>query len=384
MNRRWAALAVVLAANIADAQVVPRVDTASQRGGRGRGGPPPVVWRTAADTLRAKRLFVSNDSLDLPKLDSAREVAGIAARLRTEAVLAERSKGVMEFAIASYKSVDGLEIPAYVFSPLARRGARGHAALVWVHAYLHGRFEERHFPFVREAIERGYVVVAPQYRGSTGYSANFYNAIDYGGKEVDDVYAAVDFIKSALPQVDPQRLGIIGWSHGGFITSHILFREGQPFKAGAPIVPVTNLFFRLARSGPGYARSFSTQPGILGLPHEKVDVYIERSPVFKAVNLRVPVLIHVATNDCDVWFWENQQMVYTLQALHPKLTDAKIYKDPPYLDALGGCGHTFSERVVLDRDSPRYLERDDTPEQIDAWNRIWSFFQKHLNPNKGK
>jgi dienelactone hydrolase len=191
----------------------------------------------------------------------------------------------------------------------------------------------------------------------------------------------------------------MGWSHGGFITSHALFRDNQPFKAGAPIVPVTNLFFRLARSGPGYARSFSTQPGILGLPHEKVDVYIERSPVFRAANLKVPVLIHVATNDCDVYFWENQQMVYTLQALHPKLTDAKIYKDPPYLLANGGdgrdgqvdgggvhggCGHTFSERVIVDRNSPRYLERADSPEQIDAWNRIWSFFQRHLNPNKGK
>jgi hypothetical protein len=86
-------------------------------------------------------------------------------------------------------------------------------------------------------------------------------------------------------------------------------------------------------------------------------------------------------------------------ALHPKLTDAKIYKDPTYIlenggdgrnlesdggGALGGCGHTFSERVVLDPNSPRYMERADSPEQIDAWNRIWSFFAKHLNPNKGK
>ena len=386
MNRRCGVLALTLAAGTLSAQ--------------GRGGPPREIWRTAADTQRARQLFVSRDSIDLPKLDSARAAAGIIARLRTEDILAEKSKGVMDFRIVSYKSsAGGLEIPAYVFTPLTRRGTRGHAALVWVHAYLHGRFEERHFPFVREAIERGYVVVAPQYRGSTGYSADFYNAIDYGGKEVDDVMSAVDYIKASLPYVDPDRLGIMGWSHGGFITSHALFRDNQPFKAGAPIVPVTNLFFRLARSGPGYARSFSTQPGILGLPHEKVDVYIERSPVFKAANLKVPVLIHVATNDCDVYFWENQQMVYTLQAIHPTLTDAKIYRDPPYLLANGndgrngqvdgfgvhgGCGHTFSERVIVDRTSPRYLERADSPEQIDAWNRIWSFFEKHLNPNKGK
>ena len=53
------------------------------------------------------------------------------------------------------------------------------------------------------------------------------------------------------------------------------------------MVPVTNLFFRLARSGPGYARGFSTQPGFQGLPHEKVQTYIDRSPVFRAANLKV-------------------------------------------------------------------------------------------------
>jgi dipeptidyl aminopeptidase/acylaminoacyl peptidase len=235
---------------------------------------------------------------------------------------------------------------------------------------------------VKEAVERGYVIVAPNYRGSTGYSQDFYNAIDYGGKEVDDVFSAVAFIREKLPYVDMDRLGIMGWSHGGFITSHILFRDNQPFKAGAPMVPVTNLFFRLARSGPGYVRQFSTQPGFQGMPHEKVQTYIDRSPVFKAANLKVPVIIHVATNDCDVYFWENQQMVYTLQALHPELTDAKIYKDPP--PGASGCGHTFQERVINDPNSPRYLQRDDSPEQIDAWNRIWAFFEKHLNPNKGK
>ena len=45
---------------------------------------------------------------------------------------------------------------------------------------------------------------------------------------------------------------------------------------------------------------------------------------------------------------------------------------------------TFSERVIVDPASPRYLQRADSPEQIDAWNRIWAFFEKHLNPNKGK
>ncbi len=383
MNRRWAVFSLVLVADLAGAQVVTRVDSGPQRGGRGRGGPPREVWRTAADTQRAKQLFVSRDSLDLPKLDSANHVRLLADRARIETNFEKFSQGVMQFEKVSYRSdADSLEIPAYVFSPLTKRGAGRHAAMVWVHGYVHGRFDDHFFPFVKEAVERGYVIIAPNYRGSTGYSQDFYNAIDYGGKEVDDVFSAVRFIREKLPYVDLDRLGIMGWSHGGFIAAHILFRDNQPFKAGAPMVPVTNLFFRLARSGPGYARQFSTQPGFQGMPHEKVQTYIDRSPVFKAANLKVPVLIHVATNDCDVYFWENQQMVYTLQALHPTLTDAKIYKDP--VPGPAGCGHSFAERVVMDPSSPRYLQRDDTPDQIDAWNRTWSFFQKHLNPNKGK
>ena len=290
----------------------------------------------------------------------------------------------MDFQIVSYKSVDGMEIPAYVFSPLKKRGAKGHAAIVMVHGYVHGRFEDRQLVWVREAVEQGYVIVTPQYRGSTGYGAAFWNAIDYGGKEIDDVRAAYDYITASLPYVDPARVGIMGWSHGGFITAHNLFRDPQPFKAGAPIVPVTNLIFRLGTHAPNYAQPFASRPEVHGMPFENVDEYVKRSPVFHAANLKVPILVNVATNDCDVHFIENQQMVYTLQALHPELTDAKIYKDPPFLPALGGCGHTFSERVVLDPKSPRYMERDDTPEQIDAWNRIWAFFKRNLNPDKGK
>jgi dipeptidyl aminopeptidase/acylaminoacyl peptidase len=284
-------------------------------------------------------------------------------------------------------------VPGYVFAPRQKR-AGGHAAIVWVHGFVHGRLEERHWPFIKEAVDRGYVVVAPQYRGSTGYTAEWADAIDYGGKEIDDVRSAYTFIKDSLPYVDRNRVGIMGWSHGGFITAHNLFRADNPFKAGAPIVPVTNLIFRLGTHSPSYAQPFASRPEIHGMPFENMEEYIRRSPVFQAEGLKVPILVHVATNDCDVHFVENQQMVYTLRALHPTLADTKIYKDPPYLlrdktdgrvpgqgaDLLGGCGHYFSERVDVDPTSPTYLKRLDSPEQIDAWNRIWAFFEKNLKP----
>jgi dipeptidyl aminopeptidase/acylaminoacyl peptidase len=324
---------------------------------------PRVVVRM--DSTRAAQLYVSNRSEDHPQRDHARDIL---AKARTDSLYRARSRGVMDFQKMSYRSsVDGMTIPAYLFQPLAKRSARGHAAMVWVHGGVHGDWSAIMFPFVREAVERGYVVIAPEYRGSTGYGPVHFNAIDYGGKEVDDVASAVDYLKT-LPHVDPDRLGIMGWSHGGFIASHILFRGEQPFKGGAAIVPVTNLVFRLGYKGPGYARSFATQSAIGGLPHERQEEYIRRSPLYSVDNLRVPILVHVATNDDDVNFVEDEQMVNALRAKKPDLAETKVYVDP-------ASGHSFSRRV-----DPATLERLDTPEQRDSWNRTWTFFEWLLRP----
>jgi dipeptidyl aminopeptidase/acylaminoacyl peptidase len=399
MNRRstvvavaFASVSIMVGPKVAPAQgTPPPPPTGGQRGGgRGGGQRGGLPWRTAEDTARAHRLYISTHPEDMPRTN-----AGTAARLATDSIFAARSQGVMDFQIVSYKSdADGLEIPAYVFAPLQKREPRGHAAMVWVHGYVHGRFQERTLPFVKEAVAKGYVIVAPQYRGSLGYTNEFADMIDYGGKEIDDAESAYTFIKSSLPYVDPDRVGIMGWSHGGFITAHILFRDNQPFKAGAPIVPVTNLIFRLSTHAPNYTQPFASNPDIGGMPSDRtcgathdqscLDEYVKRSPVFHVQNLKVPILVHVATNDCDVHFIEDQQMVYTLMALKPTLADTKIYVDPPFLQELGGCGHTFSERVTIDPKSPKYLERDDSPEQIDAWNRIWAFFGRTLHPEIGK
>ena len=329
---------------------------------------PPVPM----DSARAAQLYVSNRPQDLPPSDFARDMT---SKRRTDSIYAARSAGVMEFRKVTYKSrVDGREVPAYLFAPLAKRGAKGHAAMVWVHGGVHSNWGETMLPFVREAVLRGYVVITPDYRGSTGYGQEHHMAIDYGGKEVDDAISAVDYL-ATLPYVDMDRLGMMGWSHGGFITAHSLFRNDHPFKAGAAIVPVTNLVFRLSYKGPGYQRDYAAEEGIAGLPFEKREEYIKRSPVFHVENLKVPILVHVATNDEDVNFVEDQQMVYTLRALKPDLAETKIYVNPaPWGSSVG---HAFSRRV-----DATTLERVDSPAQIDSWNRTWTFFEWNLRPMK--
>lgn len=363
------AITVVASMPLVQAQNPPAQSAPAQAPPAGaRGGRPPV----AIDPARAAQLYVSKLPADLPGCGSNCETQ-IANKAKTEATYTERSKGVMSFTKVRYKSaVDGLEIPAYLFAPLNVTGR--HAAMVWVHGGVHGDWNTSLFAFVREATQRGYVIITPDYRGSTGYGEEYYKKIDYGGKEIDDVISAYDYLKT-LPYVDPDRVGIMGWSHGGFITAHALFRLQHPFKAGAAMVPVTNLVFRLSYKGPGYQRDYAAEEGIQGLPFENRDEYIKRSPVFHAANLKVPILVHVATNDTDVNFVEDQQMVYTLMALKPQLAETKIYVDPVPGPASGG--HTFNRRT-----NPQTLERDDSPDQIDSWNRTWAFFERNLNPKK--
>jgi dienelactone hydrolase len=361
--RVWRAVLFVVV--LAATQVGQAGQAGGQQGGRGAAQPAPI------DQERARRLYVSNKFEDHPRPNFQNQIDAKAKEdARYPAVCAAAK---MECTKIKYRSsVGDMDIPAYLYQPLNKRGARGHAALIWVHGGVHGNWAITYFPFVKEAVERGYVVIAPEYRGSTGYGEAHYLAIDYGAKEVDDVISAHGYLKT-LPHVDPDRVGMMGWSHGGYITLLSLFRDPHPFKAGAAIVPVTNLVFRLSYKGPGYQGDFSTQQGILGLPFEKRAEYIKRSPLYHVDKLQVPLLVHVATNDTDVDYVEDQQIVDALRSRKPDLAETKTYVDPTPGPASGG--HAFSRRV-----NPQTLERDDSPAQIDSWNRTWVFFEWILRP----
>lgn len=316
---------------------------------------------------RSDLLYVSTDPEDHPRADY---VGDIRAKVQGDSIFAARAEGVLDYRKIAYRSRAGdLDIPAYVFQPRELRGPESHPVLIWVHGGVHSTMSPHpHWPFIREAVERGYVVIAPDYRGSTGYGKAFHEAIDYGGREIDDVIGAYDWAVRNLPHVDPRRAGIIGFSHGGYIALLAVARSDHPFRAAAAIVPVSNLIFRLSYKGPEYQRMFTTQEEFRGLPFERRELYVERSPVYQVDRIHVPVLVHVATNDEDVDFVEAEMLVNALKVKKPELAETRIYVDPP-------GGHTFSRRV-----DAVTLERRDTPEQRDSWNRTWTFFEWHLRP----
>src|SRR5215212_9104368 len=192
------------------------------------------------------------------------------------------SAGFFQMEKITYRSkVGDMDIPAFVFQPLTLRDAKGHPAIVWVHENIRGHLYEHYIPYIREATAKGYVVIAPEYRGSIGYGKVFYDAIDYGGTEVDDVVTAVDVLKTKYPVVDPSRIGIMGWSHGGMITLLSILRYPALFRSAVAMVPVTNLFQRLAWKGVERQHELIDPANRYGgLPFERHDIYKDRSPLY--------------------------------------------------------------------------------------------------------
>src|SRR4051812_23389057 len=280
------------------------------------------------------------------------------------------SDGFMQMEKITYRSKAGdIDVPAFVFQPLKLRGAKGHPAIVWVHENIRGHLYEHYIPYIREATSKGYVVIAPEYRGSIGYGKAYYDAIDYGGAEVDDVVTAVEVLKTRYPIVDPSRIGIIGWSHGGVITLLSIFRHPALFRSAVAMVPVTTLFQRLAWKGVERQQQLiDPQTRYGGLPADKHEVYKERSPLYSVDKLQIPLYVAVTRNDEDVNIEEDMQLVDALRSRKPSLAETMVYDNPP-------GGHTFDRRV-----DTKTWQPENTREQRDSWNRVWTFLDWNLDP----
>lgn len=248
------------------------------------------------------------------------------------------------------------KVHQYVFVPKGLDRARRHPLVVLPHGGVHGDFGTYHVHIVREMIAKGWVVIAPEYRGSTGYGREFREAIDYGGLEVDDVVAGRDWAAETLPFVDGDRTAIVGWSHGGLIALLSVFHHPEKFAAAYAGVPVSDLITRLGYLTEDYRKLFSADYHIGKSPNEAVDEYRRRSPVWHAAKLRTPLLVHTTTNDRDVNVVEVEGLIRALQA-EGKSFEHKIYRDAP-------GGHSFN--------------RIDTPLARESRAEIYRFLERYL------
>jgi acetyl esterase/lipase len=130
--------------------------------------------------------------------------------------------------------------------------------LVLPHGGVHGDFDTYYTHIVREMMAQQYIVVAPEYRGSTGYGRRTFEAIDYGGLENQDVKASRDYMVENYEFVDSKRVGIIGWSHGGMIALMNIFEYPKEYQVAFAGVPVSDLVARMGYATDSYRRFFQT------------------------------------------------------------------------------------------------------------------------------
>ena len=249
-------------------------------------------------------------------------------------------------------------LTAYTFFPRKRPAGPKLPLVVLVHGGVHSNFGSGNVHVLRELLAQGYAVLAPDYRGSTGYGKEFRQLIDYGGLEVEDVFAGKQWVLENHPDVDPQRVGIMGWSHGGLITLMNLFAHPKDFRAGYAGVPVCDLVARMGYKSQGYRALFSAPYHIGKTAEEDVNEYRRRSPAWNADKLQTPLLIHTTTNDEDVNVLEVEHLIEALKAADRKF-EHKVYKDAP-------GGHEFN--------------RLDTRLAKESRAEVYRFLAKYLKP----
>jgi dipeptidyl aminopeptidase/acylaminoacyl peptidase len=247
-------------------------------------------------------------------------------------------------------------VSAYTFLPKQRSGRL--PLVVLVHGGVHGNFETSYVHVVRELVAQGYAVLAPEYRGSSGYGRAFWRLIDYGGLENEDVYAGKQWMIENHVEIDPSRVGIMGWSHGGMISLMNAFNHPEDFKAVYAGVPVSDLVARMGYKSQNYRDLFSAPYHLGKTAEENVSEYRRRSPAWQAEKLQTPLLVHSTTNDEDVNVLEVEHLIAALKAAGKKF-DYKIYQNAP-------GGHAFN--------------RIDTKLARDSRAEVYRFLARHLNP----
>ncbi len=255
-----------------------------------------------------------------------------------------------------------LVIRAYTFIPKNLDRSKKQPLLVFCHQGVHANEDTRDAHVFRELLEQGYSIVAADYRGSTGYGRGFYEQIDYGAREVDDVYLSGQWMLDNYSFLDPKRVGVIGWSHGGLITLMNIFAHPQAYAVAYAGVPVSDLVARMGYESPGYQTLYSAPYHIGRTVREDVMEYRRRSPVYHAKELQTPLLIHTNTNDEDVNVLEVEHLIEALKAEGKKF-EYKIYENAP-------GGH--------------YFNRIDTRAAKDSRREIYRFLAPYLKPDHPK
>ncbi len=280
---------------------------------------------------------------------------GSAQQITNSLVAGLHGEDMVEPSLVRYPSRDGKwQISALVYIPHNIPRNAHYPAIVWIHGGPSSQTMNGFNRFIQYIVNQGYLVIAPNYRGSTGYGKLFNDAnrMDAGGGELEDVFDAGEFIRRS-GFVDPKKLIVMGGSYGGYLSMMAVTKAPEMWAAAVSIVPFVNWFTEFRNEEPQlqeYDRLF------MGDPVKDKALWEDRSPVNFIDRIKAPLLLLAGENDPRCPPSEAQQVAEAIRK-HGGSAQLKIYANE---------GHSFSR-----------LEN-----QIDAYRRASDFIKSHV-PSPG-
>jgi dipeptidyl aminopeptidase/acylaminoacyl peptidase len=213
--------------------------------------------------------------------------------------------------VIRYKSFDGLDIPSILYKPITASKRNKAPALVWVHGGPGGQSRIGYRALIQYLVNHGYAILAVNNRGSSGYGKTFYSLDDrnHGDKDLKDCVWGKKWLEEQ-DYIDPEKIGIIGGSYGGFMTMAAMTFEPDVFKVGVNIYGVTN-WIRTLKSIPPYWEAARKQLyKEMGDPYSSDSIRLFNiSPLFHAKNIKNPIMVLQGANDPRVLQIESDEIV---------------------------------------------------------------------------
>jgi len=193
-----------------------------------------------------------------------------------------------------YESSDGLKIHAWYLPAGHRRAPQ--PAVVWSHGGPWMQTYDMWLPDLQSISQSGFAVLTPDFRGSTGYGAEFrnMNLSDLGGGDLEDIVAGARWLAKQR-KVDKSKIAIFGASYGGYLTLMALTKRPEVFAAGVALVPITDWLEMYELSDAAFHKWIEELFG--GSPEKKRELYCDRSAINFVSKIKVPVLIRAGRND---------------------------------------------------------------------------------------
>jgi len=323
---------------------------------KGRGTDIAPGWSPDGTRLVYQHTDAHN-SADLWVMDAKPNAAPV--RLSDSMPKTIDKAALVEPEMVSYKGPDGQTVPAWLFVPKNLDKSKKHPAIVWIHGDgVNQNYDGWHvqrnyavyYSFHQYLLQQGYVVIAPDYRGSIGYGRKWREAVymDVGGNDAKDAWMAATYLKT-LPYVDTDRVGVWGLSYGGFFTLIAVTDQPRLFRAAVDVAGVAD--YAMYYEDPYHGGWTASR---IGTPAEHPDVYAKASPISHVDRLERPLLILQGTSDVNVPFLHSVRLI-----------DELLKKDKGGLISFmmyPGEFHYFTREHVL----------------RDAWHRVENFFDANL------